>query len=404
VEVAALDAALPVPDEQRPDEVDHDREGERDRETGQEPPVALLPGEQAAKLFADHGVILTDRGEFTLSERRLRADKNAVEAAEQVWRPLGELLLSKNLIARKELDEALAEQEETGKLLGAILVDRGFISGPALAIALAEQYGVELDQQQGFGTGLWAEIERRHRSERGIEDPDKPRAEATIVKLEPPHPSLEAVPDPAPDPQLERLRAENRGLQDEIERLHTEFTKLRLVEPEPDPQLEQLETENRRLQDEIAGLHAELTHLQAAQLEPDPELQRLGEENGRLQDEIEVLRAEVTQLSAMEPEPDPELERLSEENRRLQDEIESLHAEFTKLHDLAEPEPEPELPKSHVLFVPTSSRYLLLERQGPPPETGVEVSLSEGSFVVGKIGRAPVPGDRRACAFLLARA
>jgi prefoldin subunit 5 len=344
--------------------------------------------------------------EFTLSERPLRADKNAVEAAEQVWRPLGELLLSKNLIARKELDEALAEQEETGKLLGAILVDRGFISGPALAIALAEQYGVELDQQQGFGTGLWAEIERRHRSERGIEAPHKPRVEATIVKLEPPQPSLEAVPDPDPDPQLERLQEENRGLQDEIERLHAEFTKLRVVESEPDPQLEQLESDNRRLQDEISGLRAELAHLQAIQLEPDPELQQLGEENGRLQDEIELLRAEVAELSVREPEPDPELERLREENRRLQDEIEGVHAELTTLRDLGEPEPEPEpeLPRSHVLFIPTPSRYLLLERQGPPPETGVEVSLSEGSFVVGKVGRAPIPGERRACAFLLARA
>jgi hypothetical protein len=230
-----------------------------------------------------------------------------VEAAEQAWRPLGELLLSKNLIARNELDEALTEQEDTGKLLGAILVDRGFISGPALAIALAEQYGVELDQQQGFGTGLWAEIERRHRSERGIDEPEGSESlqpTATIVKLEPmqPPPSLEAVPDPEPDPQLEELEAENRRLQEEIERLHSEFTRLRVIDPSDEP----------------------------------------------------------------------------------------------------EPEPEPELPKSHVLFVPTPTRYLLLERQGPPPNAGTEVLLSEGSFVVGKVGRAPVPGERRACAFLLA--
>jgi hypothetical protein len=231
-----------------------------------------------------------------------------VEAAEQAWRPLGELLLSKNLIARAELDEALTEQEETGKLLGAILVDRGFISGPALAIALAEQYGVELDQQQGFGTGLWAEIERRHRSERGLEEPegeDARQPTATIVKLAPMQPPLEAVPDPEPDPQLEQLEAENKRLQDEIERLRSEFTRLRVID--------------------------------ASSTEPDPE-------------------------------------------------------------------PEPELPKSHVLFVPTPSRYLLLERQGPPPDAGAEVSLSEGSFVVGRVGRAPVPGERRACAFLLARA
>jgi hypothetical protein len=278
-----------------------------------------------------------------------------VEAAEQAWRPLGELLLSKNLIAKAELDVALAEQEETGKLLGAILVDRGFISGPALAIALAEQYGVELDQQQGFGTGLWAEIERRHRSERGIDEPEapeSPRPTATIVKLEPmqPPPSLEAVPDPEPDPQLGELEAQNQRLQEEIERLHSEFTKLRVIEaelreqqPDPDPG-------------------------------PDPQLAQLEGENSRLEEELERVRSELTELRAIEAE-------LREQ----------------------QPDPEPELPKSHVLFVPTPRRYLLLEREGPPPDAGTEVSLSEGSFVVGKIGRAPVPGERRACAFLLGR-
>jgi hypothetical protein len=293
-----------------------------------------------------------------------------VEAAEQAWRPLGELLLSKNLIARAELDVALAEQDETGKLLGAILVDRGFISGPALAIALAEQYGVELDQQQGFGTGLWAEIERRHRSDRGINDPDEPQVNATVVKFEPPHVSLEAVPDPEPepDPQLVRLEGENRRLEEEIARLHTEFTQLRVIEPEPDPQLERLEEENRRLQGDVEALSEEVAQLQA---------------------------------------PDPQLEELEAENKRLQEEIERLHSEFTRLRVIEaervepDPEPEPELPKTHVLFVPTPTRYLLLERQGPPPEAGTELSLSEGSFLVGKVGRAPVPGERRACAFLL---
>lgn len=358
-----------------------------------------------------------------------------MEAAEQAWRPLGELLLSKNLIARAELDVALAEQEETGKLLGAILVDRGFISGPALAIALAEQYGVELDQQQGFGTGLWAEIERRHRSERGITDPDEPQVNATVVKFEPPHMSLEVVPDPEPEPdsQLELLEEENLLLQEEIARLHTEFTQLRVIEAETDPQLERLEEENRRLQGEVDGLNAEVARLQL----PDPHIEDLEVQNKRLQEETERLHAEIAELHAVEPEPDPQLERLEEENRRLhgeveglsdavaqlqvpdpqleeleaenkrlQEEIEHLHSEFTRLRviEAERVEPEPELPKTHVLFVPTPTRYLLLERQGPPPDAGTELSLSEGSFVVGKVGRAPVPGERRACAFLLARA
>jgi hypothetical protein len=210
-----------------------------------------------------------------------------VEAAEQSWRPLGELLVTKGLVTEDELDRALREQEQTGQLLGTILVERGFVSGPALAVALAEQYGVELSTERGFGTGLWAEIDRRHRAGRG----ELPRRE-NVVRLDVKIPQLEAVPDP--DPELDRLRAENRRLQEEMERLESEFTRLRVVET-------------------------------------------------------------------------------------------------------------PEQPSSHVVFVPTCERYLLLDRQGPPPEPGDALDLAEGSFVVGKVGRAPFPGERRPCAFLLRR-
>ena len=212
-------------------------------------------------------------------------------AAEQSWRPLGELLITKGLVSDDELQRALREQEETGALLGTILVERGFVSGPALAIALAEQYGVELEAERGFGTGLWAEIDRRHRAGRGVA-----HEEQNVVRFEPVKaPQLEAVPDP--EPEVERLREENRRLQDEIDRLRSEFTQLRVVE------------------------------------------------------------------TAAEPEP----------------------------------------PSSHVVFVPTPERYVLEERQGPPPEPGDALDLPEGSFVVGKIGRAPFPGERRPCAFLLRR-
>jgi hypothetical protein len=209
-----------------------------------------------------------------------------VEAAQQSWKPLGELLMHKGLVTAEELDRALTEQEETGRLLGAILVERGYVSGPALAVALAEQYGVQLEQQRGFGTGLWAEIDRRHREGRDSEPQEN------VVRLEPAKPPLEAVPDP--DPELDRLQVENRRLQEEIARLHVEFTKLRLVEA-------------------------------------------------------------------------------------------------------------PESPASHLLFVPTPARYLMVERQGPPPAPGEELELNEGTFLVGKLGRAPFPGEQRPCAFLLVR-
>jgi hypothetical protein len=223
-----------------------------------------------------------------LSESPLAADKNGVERAESIWRPLGELLLEKGLVSRDEVELALTEQSESGRLLGAILVERGYVSGPALAVALAEQYGVELTTERGFGTGLWAEIDRRHRAGRGQEDEDN------VVKLEPVAPFVEIVPDPEPDPDLERLESENRRLQDEIERLRGEFTKLKLVE----------------------------APVQAA---------------------------------------------------------------------------------SHVLFVPTSARYLLVEREGAAPLPGDELDVPEanGRFLVAKVGLAPFPGEPRPCAFLL---
>lgn len=59
--------------------------------------------------------------------------------------------------------------------------------------------------------------------------------------------------------------------------------------------------------------------------------------------------------------------------------------------------------KAHVLFIPTSSGYSLLERSGPAPEIGATVEVdgeseNAGHFVVRKHGR-PVPGGPR-CAYV----
>jgi hypothetical protein len=153
-----------------------------------------------------------------------------------MWRPLGELLLEKGLVSPDELELALAEQAESGRLLGAILVERGYVSGPALAVALAEQYGVELPTERGFGTGLWAEIDRRHRAGRGQNEEleqDEGLEEDNVVKLEPvAAPRVEVVPDPEPDadPELGRLEAENSRLLDELAQLRGEFARLTVAE------------------------------------------------------------------------------------------------------------------------------------------------------------------------------
>src|SRR5206468_177264 len=113
---------------------------------------------------------------------------------------------------------------------------------------------------------------------------------------------------------------------------------------------------------------------------------------------LEPVPAPVVEIvPELELEHDTELERLEGENRRLQDEIERLRGEFTKLKLVETPEPA----ASHLLFVPTPARYLLVERDGSPPAEGSRLELDEGRFVVVKVGRAPFPDESRDCAFLL---
>jgi type IV pilus assembly protein PilB len=57
--------------------------------------------------------------------------------------PLGSLLVRDGVIEVHQLEDALAEQEQTGRRLGEVLVERGWISERALAEALAEQHELE---------------------------------------------------------------------------------------------------------------------------------------------------------------------------------------------------------------------------------------------------------------------
>ena len=82
---------------------------------------------------------------------------------------LGALLALQGEVSNDELDHALKTQVENGDPLGEILVELGSVSRPALDRALAEQSGVVLHFEGGFGTGLRAEIERRHHVRRGLE-------------------------------------------------------------------------------------------------------------------------------------------------------------------------------------------------------------------------------------------
>ncbi|MBI2094255.1 MAG: hypothetical protein HYT88_06005 [Candidatus Omnitrophica bacterium] len=59
-----------------------------------------------------------------------------------ITKRLGELLLERGVINRKQLDQALAHQKEHGgMMIGQILVQLGFVNEEEIALALTAQYG-----------------------------------------------------------------------------------------------------------------------------------------------------------------------------------------------------------------------------------------------------------------------
>lgn len=56
---------------------------------------------------------------------------------------------------------------------------------------------------------------------------------------------------------------------------------------------------------------------------------------------------------------------------------------------------------SHLLFVWTPAGYELREREGEPPTPGSEVEEDGKQLYVTKVAPSPLPGDGRACAYLM---
>ena len=56
----------------------------------------------------------------------------------------------------------------------------------------------------------------------------------------------------------------------------------------------------------------------------------------------------------------------------------------------------------HLLFVWNTSGYELREEMGDAPAVGAEVEADGKPMRVAKVALSPLPGDKRACAYLVA--
>jgi hypothetical protein len=138
------------------------------------------------------------------------------------WKPLGRLLVERGLVTNDELDDALAEQVRTGERLGAILVARKAVAGVVLTALLAEQAGVELETQDGFGSGLFSKLAARNDPAHvaAADAAARPAAPRLSDGVSPPAASAQ-TDDPAYElsavrVELELLRARNAQLETEL--------------------------------------------------------------------------------------------------------------------------------------------------------------------------------------------
>jgi chromosome segregation ATPase len=176
----------------------------------------------------------------------------------------------------------------------------------------------------------------------------------------------------------DRRLSERRKLVENIE--HVAMTGLREDLSERDRLLAERADEVARATEELA--------------ERDRKLAEIADEIAGMNNAHEATMARLREeLEAR----DRQLAENVDELERLREQVEAVAAVSPEVDAALEEEQE------HVLFIPTSSGYSLLERPGPPPEVGAPVEIggdseNAGHFVVRKHGR-PVPGGPR-CAYL----
>ncbi len=264
-----------------------------------------------------------------------------MEAAHIRWRPLGRLLVEQGLLSEDELEHALEEQASTGRRLGETLVDLGFVSHVALLRALADQYGIEPKAETGFGTGLRAEIERRYARDREEEAEASPR-----------------ISDKAPALKLVR---------------EPEESELGEVDGE-DVYLAPLEEQWARLaaaEEQLAEAERELTALRRT-------AERRRDQAARLVERVRRRDRRIAELSAIERQ---ELARSARTTPATLD---------------------ARTPRGHLIYAQVPGRYVLVERNGEPPEPDAILELPEiggETLIACRVGRSPLPNDPRPCVF-----
>ena len=337
------------------------------------------------------------------------------------WRRLGEIFVDRGFVSQEELEHALERQSQTGERLGEALVAQGVISKFELAGALAEQMAA-------LGESEAEPDERPHATVHHFPLPEEP-AEASAEPVE--EPEREAEPEPA-GTLLEAVRDLERDepsleaeAEPELEPAWGETVLEAVPEPEPEVEL-------------VLAAEVEL----APEPQPEPEPQEVHEPSFEVASEPELEEApapvleeapepvleQVEALFDAEPEleeaPEPVLEEAPEpvlEQVEALFDAESSNGRAALAEDVGEPlavdgsvdsaelaaagivleeAPKPEPAAACFAFAPTTRGYVLVPLE-QVPSAGQTIDLADvGKRVVLRVGSSPIPMDDRMCVFV----
>lgn len=284
------------------------------------------------------------------------------------WRRLGDIFVERGFVSAEELEHALARQRQTGERLGEALVAQGVISKFELAGALAEQMAA-LGDPDAEGT-----------------QPEQPEATVHHLPTRMPDPAeipFGAVVDVEPEPEVTAAEDEP-AVPEDVEKLapapEEAADEFGVGSPEPEAA-------------EIMQAVFDVGEPIAAE-EPSA-----AEEPERFEPLEAIAIDDVGHVSLLAAGAEPA--ELAAPEEAASSEL------FDDLRHVIAAEAVAEDPRHEVLpsveclaFAPTTEGYRLVLLD-TVPEPGETLALPDvGERVVLRVGRSPLPGDTRMCAYV----
>ena len=339
------------------------------------------------------------------------------------WRRLGEIFVDRGFVNQEELDQALTRQRQTGERLGEVLMAQGVISKFELAGALAEQMAALGDQDAEEASAPQAEATVFQLPTRDDVPAELPALPDNIVELSPAREDaadeIAAHEDPLPEIEAEPSGIDGVATDPDVEDVHA--TEAEAVEATSQASVDApgavtLEPTSQASVDATAAVTPEATIPRAvdatgaeaveATIEASvdaTEAETLEATIPHAVDATGAERLEATIPHAVDATGAEAVEATIEEAGSHP--VEALLTDLRVAIPIDEPSVEepvaPPVPTAACfVFAPTTEGYRLVPLDGLP-EPGATVDIPEvGERVVLRVGPRPIPGDKRLFAFV----